>query len=69
MALTPRQTEIAGLVARGMSNKVIAAKTDLAVETVKVHIKMAAARLPGHESARHKLTIWFLNISDEAKTG
>jgi len=67
--LTPRQTEIASLVARGLSDKVIAARTDLAIETVRVHIQNAAARLPGNSSPRHKLTIWFFNIIDEDKAG
>ena len=67
--LTIRQTEIAGLVARGLSDKVIAARTELAIDTVRVHIQAAAARLPGNGSPRHKLTLWFFNIVDEEKAG
>jgi FixJ family two-component response regulator len=68
--LTPRQTEIAVLVARGMSDKVIAARTNLTVDAVRFHIQAAADRLtkfPG--TPRHKLTLWFFNVTDEEKTG
>lgn len=67
--LTARQTEIASLVARGLSDKVIAARTELAIETVRVHIQNAASRLPGQGSPRHKLTLWFFNIEEEEKAG
>lgn len=67
--LSPRQAEIASLVARGLSDKVIAARTELAIETVRVHIQNAAARLPGNSSPRHKLTLWFFNIEEEEKAG
>lgn len=63
--LTPRQVEIASLVARGLPDKIIAARTDLAIETVRVHIQAAAARLPGDGRPRHKLTLWFFNIEVE----
>lgn len=70
MELTPRQTEIAALVARGLSDKVIAARTDLAIETVRVHIQNAATRLSHYSgSPRHKLTLWFFNIEEEEKAG
>ena len=69
MELTPRQTEIAALVARGLSDKIIAARTELAIETVRVHIQNAAAKLPGDSSPRHKLTLWFFNIVEEEKAG
>lgn len=67
--LSVRQAEIAGLVARGLSDKVIAARTEIAVDTVRVHIQAAAARLPGNGTPRHKLTLWFFNIVDEEKVG
>lgn len=69
MELTRRQTEIAGLVARGLADKVIAARTDLAIDTVRVHIQAAAARIPGNGTPRHKLTLWFFNIETDEKAG
>jgi DNA-binding NarL/FixJ family response regulator len=36
--LTPRQTEVLGLLLRGQSNKLIARELDLSVETVKDHV-------------------------------
>jgi DNA-binding NarL/FixJ family response regulator len=36
--LTPRQTEVLGLLLRGYSNKLIARELDLSVETVKDHV-------------------------------
>jgi DNA-binding NarL/FixJ family response regulator len=69
MELSPRQTEIAALVARGLPDKVIAAKTDLTIDAVRFHIQTAATKLPGEGSPRHKLTLWFFNISDEEKAG
>lgn len=67
--LSPRQTEIAALVARGLSDKLIAARTELAIETVRVHIQNAAARVGGKGTPRHILTLWFFNIVDEEKAG
>lgn len=62
MTLTPRQQEIASLVARGMSSRQIADRTGLSEETVNVHIKQAAQRLGGETRPRHQLTLWFLNL-------
>jgi DNA-binding NarL/FixJ family response regulator len=36
--LTPRQTDVLGLLLRGQSNKLIARELDLSVETVKDHV-------------------------------
>lgn len=69
MELTPRQTEIAALVARGLSDKVIAARTELAIETVRVHIQNAATRIGGSGTPRHRITLWFFNIQEEEKAG
>lgn len=70
MELTKRQTEIAELVARGFPDKAIAARTDLAIDTVRVHIQNAASRLSHYSgSPRHKLTLWFFNIAEEEKAG
>ena len=42
--LTPRQTDVLGLLLRGQSNKLIARELDLSVETVKDHVAAGAAR-------------------------
>lgn len=65
--LTPRQSEIAALVAKGLSNKAIARETGLAIQTVKNHIDGAATRLPGDGRPRHRILVWFFSLSDEDK--
>jgi DNA-binding NarL/FixJ family response regulator len=59
--LTPRQREIAGLVAKGLSNKAIARKLGISVDTVKWHVQEAAQRVPFHCRARHALTLFVLS--------
>lgn len=63
--LTQRQTEVAELVARGLSDKRIAQELGVAVETVRSHIQEAASRVPGDGRRRYRLTIWFLNVSED----
>lgn len=63
-ALSKRQREVAEFVARGLPNKIIAAKTGLALKTVQHYVEAAAARIPGKSSPRNKLTLWFFNIAD-----
>lgn len=64
--LTTRQAEIAGHVAHGLPNKIIAEKTGLAYDTVRLHVSAAAARIPGDAAPRIKLTLWFFGILDES---
>lgn len=59
--LSTRQAEVARYVRDGMQTKRIAAEMGLSIETVRVHVKAAAAKLPGDTAPRHKLTLWFLN--------
>jgi DNA-binding NarL/FixJ family response regulator len=61
--LSVRQAQVAELVARGCADKVIAAKTGLSIETVRLHVQAAAAKIPGNTPPRHKLTLWFFGIS------
>lgn len=62
--LTPRQQEIAGLVAKGLSSKAIARETGLTVQTVNDHIMDAANRIPGPGRARYKLMMFYLSSDD-----
>lgn len=64
MMLTPRQMEVAELVAQGLSNKGIARRTGLAVRTVKEHVSEAARRIPGKGRARWKLTVFVLSTNE-----
>lgn len=62
MILTPRQQEVAGLVARGLTAPEIAHEIGCSPETVNVHIKQAAQRIPGTDRPRKKLRIWFFSL-------
>jgi LuxR family maltose regulon positive regulatory protein len=44
-ALSPRETDILQLIARGLSNKEIARRLDIGPETVKSHLKNVFAKL------------------------
>jgi two-component system nitrate/nitrite response regulator NarL len=57
--LTPREREILGLIAQGYSNKLIARELDVAVGTVKVHVKHLLKKL-GLRS-RVEAAVWAVN--------
>ena len=45
MALTPREAEVLGLIARGASNKLIARELAISVHTAKFHVAAVLAKL------------------------
>ncbi|TVQ89166.1 MAG: two-component system response regulator NarL [Chromatiaceae bacterium] len=57
--LTPREQEILGLIARGYSNKLIARELDLAVGTIKVHVKHLLRKL--NLRTRVEAAVWVAN--------
>src|SRR5215469_2273910 len=54
--LTPREVEVLGCVARGMSNKEIGEKLGTAEGTVKIHVQNILAKL-GAADRTHAVTI------------
>lgn len=64
--LSQRQAQIVERVARGLSYKVIAAELGISIRTVHTQVGRVAARIPGDASPRHRLTLFFLNIDDDA---
>jgi DNA-binding NarL/FixJ family response regulator len=56
VALTPREVEVLGLVAKGMANKEIATRLGTASGTVKMHIQNILAKL-GAADRTHAVTI------------
>jgi DNA-binding NarL/FixJ family response regulator len=56
VALTPREVEVLGLVAKGLANKEIAGKLGTASGTVKMHIQNILAKL-GASDRTHAVTI------------
>ncbi|MCF7984383.1 MAG: two-component system response regulator NarL [Thiohalocapsa sp.] len=59
--LTPREREILELIAKGFSNKLIARELDLAVGTIKVHVKHILKKL--RLKSRVEAAVWTVNSS------
>lgn len=55
-ALSPREIEVLGLIARGNANKVIASQLSITEETVKGHVKNILAKLSANDRT-HAVTI------------
>jgi len=55
-ALSSRETEVAGLVARGLTNAEIAAALSITVGTVKTHLTNVQAKLPARN--RVEIAVW-----------
>lgn len=60
--LTEREQQVLSLIAQGYSNKLIARELDLAVGTVKVHVKHLLKKLGLH--SRVEAAVWSLNARD-----
>jgi len=58
-ALTPRETEVAALVAEGMSHKRVAVQLGISPETVRAHVWCAARKLPGEGRPSMKLARFY----------
>jgi FixJ family two-component response regulator len=64
--LTPREQQVAALVAKGYAVKRIAAELRISPKTVDAHIQQAAQRIPGDASPLHRLTLWFYSLDSDA---
>lgn len=62
MTLTPREREVAALVAKGLDRQQIAAELGVSPRTVETHIAHAAMRIGGEAPPRHRLTLWFYEL-------
>lgn len=60
-ALTQRELEILKLIAKGLSNKLIARELDISDGTVKVHVKHLLKKL--HLRSRVEAAVWMINQS------
>jgi len=60
--LTQREREVLDLLSKGFSNKLIARELDLAVGTVKVHVKHLLKKLGLH--SRVEAAVWSLNARE-----
>lgn len=65
--LSHRQAQVVERVARGLPDKRIAAELGISIDTVRFHIQAAAARIPGDSTPRHRLTLFFFTIEDDAE--
>jgi FixJ family two-component response regulator len=63
--LTPRQMEVAELVARGRSYKAVAARLGISPLTVRDHVQEAALRIPLPGPPKMRVVLWFLTLREE----
>lgn len=57
--LTPRQAEVAELMARGLSYKRVAKELAISPRTVQEHVYAVAEALPGNAAPSKRVAIWF----------
>lgn len=57
--LSPRQRQVAEMVAHGHTNKAIAKALGLRYRTVRQIVERVGAVIPGQPSARHKIIRWW----------
>ena len=58
--LTPRETQIAGLVSLGYQHKQIAQRIGISPTGVSAHVSRIAKRIPGDANPSTKITVWYL---------
>ncbi|HCP96217.1 MAG TPA: two-component system response regulator NarL, partial [Pseudoalteromonas sp.] len=63
-SLTSREFEILKLIAKGLSNKLIARELDISDGTVKVHVKHLLKKL--NLRSRVEAAVWMINKQKEA---
>lgn len=64
--LSTRQAQIVERVARGLPDKRIAHELGISIATVRAHIQAVAYRIPGDQSPRHRLTLFFFGVEKSA---
>lgn len=68
--LTPREIEVARMVAAGRSYKGIARELQISVQTVQSHVLNAASKLGGNGSPKVRIVVFVLNLyREEARKG
>ena len=67
--LSPRQTEVAALIAEGLSDKAIARELDLSFWTIRSHITRIASRVPGAGPPRWRIMCWFIRNVEDSPNG
>lgn len=58
VTLTPKQQEVAALVAAGLTNAQVARRLNCSVHTVRAHLRVIALRLPGPQRLRYRIYEW-----------
>ena len=62
MEFSRRQAEVISRVAKGQPDKSIANELGISIYTVRTHIERIAAQLPGEQSRRNRIMLFFLNV-------
>lgn len=62
-SLTPRETQVARLLAQGYTPKEVAVLLGVQLQTVRARIKHASARLPGPHAPMIRVILWAVRES------